>query len=211
MTGISGLIADIRNNPRLRWGIWFILAILWLYAILVLKDRAKAETDQYQETVSQIARTQAQAQQKDWLERLQPARLLKVQLESRLWQASTAGLAQAAFQDWLNQLLAQTAVGRPAITLTVAGDSPAEPQSGQEGSTNTATAPDGLWKVKAKVEFDFNPQTLVAVMTRIEANDKNIVLESLAIRKEPAPRMEAVLTAHFQEPKSAGADKDKTY
>lgn len=198
-------LAEIRANPRLRWGLWLIAGILWLYAILVLRDVYREQSGRYASLLKKVATVQVQAGQKEWLDRVDPATLMKVQLESRLWQSGTVGLAQAAFQDWLNQALAQTAVSRPAVTL--AADDYKPPARKADGATNDSAreaAPEGLWKVKAKVEFDFNPQSFTAFMARVGSHDRQIAVESLTIRKEPIPRVEAVLTAYFQTPKEGG-------
>lgn len=197
-------LAQIRNNPRLRWGIWLIFGILWLYAILVLRDQLGEKTEQYAGTLKKLARIQAEASQKDWLERVGPAKILRVQVESRLWQAGTSGLAQAAFQDWLNQMFLQAAVSRPTITLSALDEKVPEKADEAEKAGATAAVPDDLWKVKAKLEFDFNPPAFLSLMTLIGGYEKKTVFESLVIRKEPFPRVEAVVVAYFQKQKNPG-------
>lgn len=189
----------------MRWGLWLIFGILWLYAILLLRDQVSEKTDQYASIAKKVTRLQAEVQQQAWLDRVEPARMLRVQMESRLWQASTSGLAQAAFQDWLNQIFLQAAVGRPTITLSALDEKAPEKTDEVENNGESAAVPVDLWKVKAKLEFDFNPQAFLSLMTLIGEHEKKTVIESLVIRKEPFPRVEAVVAAYFQKQKPADA------
>ena len=96
-------LAEIRTNLRLRLLLAGVAAIIWLYAVLNLRDLAIAKNQQFIGIERQIAKTKLQTSAADWPQRLQAIKLLQVELEGRLWQNSTQGLAQAAFQDWLNQ------------------------------------------------------------------------------------------------------------
>lgn len=187
----------------MRWGLWLIFGILWLYAVLLLRDLVSEQTEQYANIAKKVARLQAEVQQQAWQDRVEPAKILRVQMESRLWQASTAGLAQAAFQDWLNQIFLQAAVSRPTITLSALDEKTPEKTDEVEKTGTTAAVPVDLWKVKAKLEFDFNPPAFLSLMTLIGGHDKKTVIESLIIRKEPFPRVEAVVAAYFQKQKPA--------
>lgn len=185
----SRFVAELRSSPRLRLGLAAILGILWLYAILLLRDAVDAKMVQHQTLVRQIARAKTEAAQTQWRERAEAAKMAQVELESRLWQNGTLGLAQAAFQDWLNQQLVRAAIGRPAVTLAAMDE---------EGGKQAEGIPDDLWKVKAKLEFDFAPQSFNSLMAQLGGNDKRVVVETLNIRTEPIPRVEAVVAAYFQ-------------
>lgn len=58
----------------------------------------------------------------------------------------------------------------------------------------------GLWKVSARVAFDFHPQSFYPLLGRIAGSEKAIVVESLTIRSASNPRAEARLVAYFQKP-----------
>lgn len=194
---INIFLAGIRANPRLRLGLWLILGIAWFYGILLLRDQARDAATAHQSTARKMARIQAQAGQDEWLARVGPARALQLELENSLWHESTIGLAQAAFQDWLNQTIQQSGLIRPAVSMAAQEENSAE------------TGPDQpLWKVSAKISFDFTPQSLYALLERIEGNDKQIVVETLVIRGAPVPRAEMLLSAPFQKP--AGTESGAT-
>ena len=202
-------LTDLRTNLRMRLWLALIVGALALYGILVMREQLQ-KTQQEQRIVAQsITRLKAQITQVDWLQRQEPANILAAQLESRLWQAPTAGLAQAAFQDWLNATVQQTKATRPMVTVTVVDEiapnaslasvSP-DPTAPPEGSAPT---PADLWKIKAKVGFDLSVPVLLEFLRRIETHDKQIIISMLDVRKEPLAHVEMDLTAYFQQQKPA--------
>jgi len=122
---------------------------------------------------------------------------LRINMENRLWRENTIGLAQAIFQDWLNQLTQQANLAK--VQLAVAA------QDGEAGGGKDQTGAEstfGLWKVSAKLAFDFNPQSFYPLLTRIAMHEKKVVIESLTIRSAPSPRAELLLVAYYLKPVS---------
>ena len=202
---LNSLLNDLRNNLRLRLWLALIVGALGLYGILLLKDALHNAVQQQQAAAQSVGRLQAQLAQTEWLERLPAANILAVQLEGRLWQAPTAGLAQAALQDWLNASLVQSKATKPLITVTVldeitaGGDNNAAPFSPPAATADgTPATPPDLWKIKAKVGFDFTQESLLAFLSLIESHEKQIIIETLNVRKEPVPHVEVQLLAYFQ-------------
>jgi hypothetical protein len=168
-----------------------------LYSLLLLRDEAQHAASEYQVLAKKVARIEAQAGQNEWAERVEPAQSLQLQMENRLWRESTLGLAQASFQDWLNQAVRQSNLSRPAVTVAAQEESALEKNT---SGANDAGPSSDLWKVSAKLSFDFTPKNLYALMGRLASHDKQIVVETLVIRGAPAPRAEMMLVAHFQKP-----------
>lgn len=189
---INALLAGVKANPRLRLGLWLIVCIVWFYGILLLRDEARLAVSEQQALARKLARIQAQTAQTEWMERAESARARQLDLEERLWRESTIGLAQATFQDWLNQAVQQASLTHPAVTV-------AAMEENAGGETETRHDED-IWKVSAKLGFDFSQKGFYTLMGRLATHDKQIVVETLTIRGEPAPRAEMVLVAHFQKP-----------
>lgn len=212
---LNEALNNLRSNARLRLWLALIVAVVWFYGILVLRDALQDAQQQQRSAALGISRLQAQLAQPEWLQRLPAAKTLAVQLEGRLWQAPTAGLAQAALQDWLNMALLQN---KAMVTVTVVdeiiGASVDGNNPGGAGAPTTSAATDGspatppdLWKIKAKVGFDFSTPGLLEFLNRIENSDKQIILTSLTVRKDPPSHVEVELLAYFQ--KQTVADKSK--
>lgn len=201
---LDNFLNQLRNNPRLRWGVILIVGITWLYGILLLRETLQEQEQEHRAAAQSISRLRAQLAQPEWIERVAPARDMAMQLEGRLWQAPTSGLAQAAFQDWLNAAMIKAGVARPQITVTVLDEAGTNNQNQDSGTP----PPSDLWKIKAKLSFDFSPATLLDFMGRIEGNEKQIITGALNVRKEPAPRVEMELFSYFQK-QSTPATKPK--
>lgn len=182
--------AHLRDNPRLRWGAWIIIAILWFYGVLELRDVAAAKRESLQATSKQLARMQALGAERDWPSRRAAAQALRRELEGRLWQAGTVGLAQAAFQDWLTQTAQKSGLARPVIAVAA-----------QE---ETAGGRVQLWKATAQMRFDFEPTSFYRFTAQLASEQRGAFVESLAIRGTPA-RAEVVVVAFFQRPVQGSA------
>lgn len=189
------MLIQIRSNPRLRWGLWVIFAILWLYTILVLRDALQEKQDKHHAIIQSVSRLNAQLAQPEWISRAVSAKTMAVQMESRLWQAPTSGLAQAVFQDWLKTTLAQVGTNQSALTVIVLDSATS---AGTVAASPGVSVPADLWKVRATLSFEFNPENFTALMNEIEFGEKLVSIEALSIRKEPVPRVDMQLTAYFQ-------------
>jgi len=193
---IDDLLNQLRNNSRLRWRVMLIAGLCWLYAVLLLRDNLLEQQQQHRLTAQYVSRLGTQLAQPEWLNRIAPTKTLAVQLEGRLWQAPTSGLAQAAFQEWLNSAMLKAGVTRPQVTVTlieeVAGSAPDQTQPADR------SAPADLWKVNAKLGFDFNAAALLNFMKQVESHDKQITVAALKANKEPVNRVEMELLAYFQ-------------
>jgi hypothetical protein len=196
MNGASRLLAEARGNRRLRWGLWAILGLLWAYGVLALRDEAAVRANTYIVAARRAAQQETEAQSTGWMSRAEAARVLKAQLESRLWQANSIGLAQAALQDWLSRALQAAKAVRPAVTVT-ASDTPVA--EGAPGGGRGQV--EDLWKVSAKLEFAFAPESLMAVLEALEGSQHTVAVESLEVRTEPTPRAEIGVVAYFQRPR----------
>lgn len=184
--GARRLGAELKANPRLRWGAWLVAGILWFYGVLVLRDEANAGAVSLQQASRQQARARALLSEPEWTPRLEQARSQQLALEQRLWRESTVGLAQAAFQDWLTIALQQAGAAKPQVNVAA-----------QEAAAGEARALADTWKVTGRVSFEFDPNALHALLARIASHEKLVVVESLMARNAPGGRVELMLVAHF--------------
>lgn len=204
---IDNFLNQLRDNPRLRWGLALIVGIFWLYAILLLRETLQEQEQQHLTVARSISRLRAQLAQPEWVTRVVPAKNMAVQMEVRLWQATTSGLAQAAFQDWLNAAMIKAGVTRPQITVTEIDEAVANAPNQNQGSGTTTPA--DLWKIKAKLDFDFSAATLLNLMNQIENHDKQIIVGALGVHKEPMNHVEVELYGYFQKQNSPATKPNK--
>ena len=182
----DALLAELKASPRLRVGLALVAAVLWVDGLLSLREQIDEAAKRHAQLAGQINRLRQYAAQTDWPERAKQAQMAQVELEGRLWRGGTPGLAQAAFQDWLAQN-----VGK-------AGLAHHEETPAQEGDLHKAGEGGEIWKIKAKLTFDFAPRGFTDWMAALASAERQIAVEKLTVRTEPAPRVEAVLVAPFQ-------------
>ncbi|OGA46074.1 MAG: hypothetical protein A3G25_20990 [Betaproteobacteria bacterium RIFCSPLOWO2_12_FULL_63_13] len=196
----TALLAEVKTNPRLRWGLWTIVGVLWFYGVLELRDAVQGKNDSYLALGKKVMRMKETAGQSEWPSRLRDTQSLQLNLESRLWRENTIGLAQATFHDWLNQLAQQANLTKVQLVVAVQdGESAGGKESAGSDGSGTRIASD-LWKVSAKLNFDFNPQSLYPFLTRISTHERKVAVESLVIRSTPTPKAELMLVAYFRKP-----------
>ncbi|OGA35405.1 MAG: hypothetical protein A3F75_11480 [Betaproteobacteria bacterium RIFCSPLOWO2_12_FULL_64_23] len=188
---LDQFLSELKSNPRLRIAVALVFAVLWFYLILTMRETLDRSAREYRSTSIKLGRLQSVMQQGDWTERLNAAKTLQAEMESALWRGDTLGLARAAFQDWLNQQMQRAAVSRPVISMGTANE---EATGGQAQAARI----DDLWKVRAKLVFDFNPESLNKLLGQMTGNTHHVAIETLHITKAPIPRVELMASAYFQ-------------
>lgn len=198
MTALERFREALRANPRLRLWLWLIGFILWAYGLLVLDDHVQAARADYAAAASRHARAQAVAGDAAWPQRLRAVRALEAQIEGRLWREASAGLAQAAFQDWLGLAMRGANIANPLVAVSV-HDEQLDP-----AAQGAAAA---VWKARARVSGDFAPGGLASFLKTVGEHDKAIIVESLVIKGSTrSPRVELGLVAYFQPPAREDGD-----
>jgi hypothetical protein len=177
------LLVEIRNNHRLRWGIWAILGISASYGVLLLEDWRIELENEYQNVSRRWQQVQQVVSQPEWPRRDQQAREQYSQLQSRLWQANTQGLAQASLQSWLDGKAKQVGLQNhtirvdPAITLDKVN----------------------VWQVKAQLEAEFQQDRLFDLLLLLAESPQWIVVERLDISQTTRQtRLQMWVVAYFQ-------------
>jgi hypothetical protein len=191
----DAFVAELKASARLRMGLVLIVGVLWIYGLLLLRDDLSAAQTAYRVATVKLTRLQSANLEGDWEPRLDSAKILQTSAESRLWRGETLGLARAAFQDYLNNESRLAGVSRVSVTM-----GSAEEPGGTENSSVKVN--DDLWRVKAKIVFDFNSASFTKLLTQFYSQPRGVVIESLRAMREPTPRVEAVVVAYFQKPQT---------
>lgn len=159
------LVAQIRANPRLQVGVLAIglllLAGLWL-ALGDWRNALRAETAQVQDRAQ---RMQSLAGQDVWLERAEEAERIAQRLIAELPLADSPGLAQAALQSWLRDVVATTGTdARIGVEPPVRLDSPP-----------------GALRISATVAGSLPARQVQEIIRRIEGHTNLMTIESALI------------------------------
>ncbi|MDM8525689.1 hypothetical protein QUF80_20145 [Desulfococcaceae bacterium HSG8] len=177
------MLNEYRNNPRLRLGIWVILAILTAYVILFLSDLEQSLREDYRQSADRLAKLEVLARQKEWTDRAEAAKSSAVQAEGRLWKAGTRGMAQAKVQSWADRLLKDKGI--------TDARSQAEPARDVPGY-------DGVWQVSVRISGGFDFRKLAELLHSVETNPKLVTVEQLDVASGEHPRFVLVVRVYFQ-------------
>ena len=208
---VRDLVATLRQewneNASVRTGVLLIVGILWLYGLLVWHEALGERDRALDQKARQLARMEAQAAETQWPDRLKEAEGRLLRFESSVKVVDSLGQAQADLQDWLNEQARTAAVRNVAVTLAGAppvsafGGSP--PGASAEGSPRSmAGGPEvalGLgWVVRAKVQSEFSPVAAYDLLAALSSGSRRVWIESMAIRLQPAPRLEFQVASAYR-------------
>ncbi|MDM8547259.1 hypothetical protein QUF61_12250 [Candidatus Venteria ishoeyi] len=181
---MTELLEELRNNTRLRLGIWLILAILLLYGLLKLGKVQQTLQTEYQQAAQQHIQLQDIHEQTFWLERAKQARALRVEVEDKLWQSASKGLAQADLQAWLNRWIKISKLSKPKLNVESAFVLPEQ---------------SNIWQVSAQLNAEFDAKALQLLLNKIAENPQWLVVERLDIQNnQRKPRFKLSVKAFFQ-------------
>ena len=144
---LNEISREWRENSRLRYGVYVVLGIFWVYALLVLRDQVKIEAEAWQAAQSRNERARAAATSADWLSRQQDASAAVAEFESLLWREGSIGLSQAAFQERIAQSFSAASITVRSLRVAAASDAPVSPELGD------------IVPLRARVQIEFRPAT----------------------------------------------------
>ncbi len=103
---LAQLQLELAKNPRLRFGLMIIAAILAFYAALLLIDWRGQLHAQYVERRQYLHKLRDMASQDEWPARAEATARVRKALEAEIPEVASVGLAQAGAQTWARELAA---------------------------------------------------------------------------------------------------------
>lgn len=183
---VNSFLKEFQQNLRLRLGGGLIVILLLTYVILELNDYRHRLQQDYQSAAAQLTQLQTVATQKPWLDRAAETQRLLTELEARLWQANTKGLAQATFQKWFNEQVNLNRINNTRLTVDPAIEVEQHPY---------------LWQVTAQLEGQFEAKKLNNLLLAIAQNLEIMVTERLDIVPSASrSKFTLIITAYFRAP-----------
>ncbi len=131
---------------------------------------------------SSLARLQAEVTGDAWPKRLETTQALKTQISVRLWEAPTAGLAEAGFETWIRTHFSTYGGTIQPVQIT------RSPAVGRDGQTTPTLA--GLQRMTAKVIAPFDQAIVLQVLADAAEADKIIVVDRAIVRAGINSRLE---------------------
>ena len=185
MSALAAALAQFRaefaGNLRLRFGIWLILAIVLLYAILLQNERLQSAHAAYATEAARQQRTTAMLARDDWPQLLQAEREHYRQFENWMWQAESEGLAQAQLQRELMQMSQKAGL----IDVRV-----------RSGTTESVPDVPGVWRVQANIVANHQAGVGLLMLHAIANHPRKLLVDRLEITRRN-DRLTLLVSAYF--------------
>src|SRR5690606_5387544 len=151
-------------NPRLRYGVLAIAAILVLYLFLVLQDWQSGLAERHASRSGYLAKMQALAGQEVWIQRAAAVARTRAAPEAEIPEMATLGLAQASAQGWLRDGV--VAFGQD---VQVQAQTPAQTSQGS------------IWRVPVVISGRLDPARYIQLLRQIESRPTLAVIEQATV------------------------------
>ena len=184
---------ELRSNVRLRIGLVAVVALLWLLGLLELLDMLDAARKDRSRLHDEVAELRLVGGEQRWP-------ILRDQAEQRLadyrslaWREESEGRMQAMLQDWLREQLATVGVQPRELSVTVL---PARSVAPAERSKKSELPAD-MRIARARLSFDFKPDTLHQFLARLPASQRWIWISRMSVENDSRRLVEIELEALF--------------
>ncbi len=166
--------AEWQESPRLRYGLFAIVLIFWVYGLLILNDAITAERNAWQNTESRVVRARSTAESADWPRRAQDVTAAVGDFESILWRDGSLGLSQAAFHERVTQSFSSAGVTVRSLRVATVIDAAVPGEMSD------------IVPLRARAQIEFRPAhfySWLAELNKMRADKRpSIGIESLTIR-----------------------------
>lgn len=159
------------DSPVLRVGTWAIVGVLWLNALWWHQDQMAAQAKELAALDTELSRLRSLKAGPLWAVRAKEATAQLEALQSMAWTEANAGLAQAAFQDWLNQSALKAGLQVRELRL-----------SANDGAALRPAKPEVFTQARARLVVDFKPQSLASLLQDMSSSPQSIMVDRLQVR-----------------------------
>ena len=180
-SALGPLREEFASNIRVRLGVWCVLAMVFLYWILVRSDDLEAARAEYAGEIARLERAQDVRADEDWPLLLEAEQRTGAELTTSLWQAETEGVAKARLLAALNELAGEIELREARIQPSVA-----QPVS---------DAPD-VWRVQARLMARHRIGAELRLLHALATHPKKLVVDRLDINQSRS-RVNILVSAYF--------------
>ena len=180
-SALGPLREEFTTNIRVRLGVWFVLAMVFFYWILVRFDDLQAARAEYAGEIVRLERAQDARADEDWPLLLEVEQRAGAELTANFWQAETAGVAQArllaALTDLAGEVDLRGARVQPGVIQPVA---------------NTLD----VWRVQARLTARHRMGAELRLLHALATHPKKLIVDRLVISQTQA-RVNILVSAYF--------------
>ncbi len=182
------LLIQVRANARLQAGLALIGLLLIGWVFLVLGDWRDAQLAKLEQGHQRLAQVRQLAGEQVWLQRAEDARRLADLLDAEIPPAQSPGLAQAAFQSWLQPFTLGNATPlRLEVQTPTYLDAPADVVR-VSAEIGGGMDPRRVWEMIHRIESSTSLVTIPLLTVRSDGANKTFSLSVQGYYRLPAPR-----------------------
>jgi len=171
-------------------------ALVILMAWLGLNTWVGHIEHQYGDVRVNLARLKAQVESGAWSERKSQSHVLRSVLQDRLWTAETPGLAEAGFERWIRDHLANSKIEPQQIQIRRV---PLVQSADAKSTGDTSGDPlAGVQRMTAKILMPFDEAALIAILADIAESNKVMTVDRLTVRAGRNARVEMDVSTFFR-------------
>lgn len=187
---MNSVLAELREKRGIRIGLAFGLFLVAASLLLDFRDFVGRERAELTRQRADFQRWAAIAQESAWADRAMAAQDARAAAEARLWRAPSRSQAQAIVQEWLLKEMTQAGLGRAQLS-----SAPQSRSSNSNQEVSVTSDLEGVVTLRLNASFEFSPAAPKKLAEVLAASPGLLELESLSIRRQPVPRVEATLIA----------------
>ena len=164
---LDNIKAEVRDNFRLRLGLWLTLLILLIWVSLVWSD-INYDFYKSRRALQQDALTLQDIESADvWAGRLDRASRQLSKSRSRLWSADSEGLARAKLQAELANLVPSGEGGSQVVKV---------------GSAQAVADVESVSRLRARVGVSLTPQAMYELLQNLDRSEHLVVVDQLNMK-----------------------------
>jgi hypothetical protein len=184
---VNDLLAQLSTQSRLRAGVWVVVALSWVYALLLASDWTQARVAELEATRDEVRAlepvTRSAAQ---WAGREREVAEAMGRIRALSWPGTERGLIEATVQDWLRAATAKA--GLPLREIRIISDQ-ASPQSLRAAPSGrpSALSQGSPEPIRLRLVVEFRRLEATAFLVELARHEPLISVERLVIRTQTQP------------------------
>jgi len=189
------IVAEWRQNRRLRFGAMLIVFVAGLHLVLSLSDQRTAGEAQFMRDAELLSSLEEASRESAWLGRAAEATSRLDAVRGSIPQARSDGLAQAELQAWLTELAATTGLADPRVRVETSLAVPGEA---------------GIWQVLARLDANVPEGAAPALLRALAQGLPWIRAERLELKAGRETRLSVVVRGYYRQEDAApgGGESD---
>ncbi len=180
-SALAPMREEFATNIRVRLGVWCVLAMVFLYWILVRSDDLQAARAEYAGEIARVERAQDARAEEDWPLLLEVEQRTGKELTANFWQAETEGVAQARLLASLTELAGEIELRDPRV---------------RPGVTQPVADAADVWRVQARLTARHRMGAELRLLHALAIHPKKLVVDRLDISQTQS-RVNILVSAYF--------------